>query len=325
MSESETKSEKKYDVAISFLHKDETLAVAIDARLREHFNVFIYSKRQEELAGTNGLESLREAFLTESRLVVVLYREAWGTTQWTRVEQQAITDRFLKDGWDFLLFVMLNDSDHPPKWLPQSEIRLRFQEYGFEELIAAVKIRAQKLGSIVRSETALDRAKRFEDASRARADREKLLNSEGSQAMRQQWDSFIASLSAKTSEANQNLSFKIVFGNGPYGHVVRAKNVSLSLTADPAHPTTNSRIIVQEWKGALNLTTDGSFSPFRQPKRIAENSFYFDYQPAYGWCWHSAASTDYYNAAGLAEEVLMRLLNLQDRFERGEIKWSDSE
>lgn len=321
MSESET----KYDVAISFLHGDEPLAHEIDARLSEQFNVFVYSKRQEDLAGTNGLESFREAFLTESRLVVVLYRKAWGTTPFTRVEQQAITDRFLNDGWDFLLFVMLNDSDQPPKWLPQSGIRLSFQQYGFEQLIGAVKVRAEKLGSIIKSETALDRAKRFEDASRARADREKLLNSEGSQAMRQQWDSVIASLSAKTSEANQNLSFKIAFGNGPYGFVVRAKNVSLSLSSDPAHPTTNSRIILQEWKGALNLTTDGFFSPFRQPKRIAENSFYFDYQPAYGWCWHSAASTDYYNAAGLAEEVLKRLLNLQDRFERGEIKWSDSE
>ena len=91
-------SETKYDVAISFLHKDETLASAINARLSEQFNVFVYSKRQEELVGTNGLESFREAFLAESRLVVVLYREGWAKTPFTRVEEQAIKDRFLDDG-----------------------------------------------------------------------------------------------------------------------------------------------------------------------------------------------------------------------------------
>lgn len=154
-------SETKYDMAISFLHRDETLALAIDARLSEQFSVFVYSKRQEELAGTNGLESFRER------------------TPFTRVEQQAITDRFLEDGWDFLLFVMLNDSDQPPKWLPKSEIRLSFQQYGLDQLLGAIKVRAQKLGSRVRSETTVDRAKRFEAESRARADREELRVTKG--------------------------------------------------------------------------------------------------------------------------------------------------
>lgn len=318
-------SETKYDVAISFLHRDEPLAREIDARLSEQFKVFVYSKRQEEIAGTNGLESFRQAFLAESRLVVVLYREGWGSTSFTLVEQQAILDRFFKDGWDFLLFVMLNDSDQPPKWLPKSAMYLSFQQYGIDQLLGAVKAQAQRLGSTVRPETAVDRAKRFEAATRARADRQQLLNSEGSNAMRQQWESVIASLSAKTSETNKHLSDQIASGIGPYGFVLRTKNVSLGLCADPAFPTTRSRIIVNEWMGALALTTDQGLGFFRQPKRIAETSFYFDYQLAYGWCWHLASSTEYYDAASLAEEVLKKLLNLQDRFERGEIKWTDSE
>lgn len=89
MSEAET----KYDVAISFLHADETLAREIDARLSEQFDVFVNSKRQEAIAGTNGLESFREAFLAQSRLVVVLYREGWGSTPFMRVEHQAVTER----------------------------------------------------------------------------------------------------------------------------------------------------------------------------------------------------------------------------------------
>src|SRR6266481_1778397 len=94
----------KYDVAISFLARDEGVAGALNDLLAEGLRVFFFHHEQEELAGTNGLESMRQPFST-ARIVVVLYREPWGNTNWTRVEQAAITDRFLKEGWDWLLFV----------------------------------------------------------------------------------------------------------------------------------------------------------------------------------------------------------------------------
>jgi len=172
---------------------------------------------------------------------------------------------------------MLNDGDQPPKWLPKSVMYLSIQQHGVDQLLGAVRVQAKRLSNTVRPETAVDRAKRFEDDSRARADREQLLNREGANAMREQCEAVIAALSAKVKETNQHLSARIAVGRGSTGwFVVRAKNVSLSLTADQAHPTTNSRIIVQEWKGALSLATEGvvHFSP--QPKRIAETSFYFD-------------------------------------------------
>jgi hypothetical protein len=271
MSESET----KYDVAISFLHTDETLASAIDARLSEQFNVFVYSKRQEELAGTNGLESFREVFSAESRLVVVLYREGWGSTPFTRVEQQAITDRFLEDGWDFLLFVMLNHSDQPPKWLPKSEIRLSFQQYGLDQLLGAIKVRAQKLGSRVRSETTVDRAKRFEAESRARADREELLRNEGSAAVRQEWDRLVKAISAKITETNNHLSYKIHFAIGRDEFAARVRNISLTFCLELVYPTTESRINVAEWGGQFFLPNENRFrSPLDKLQPVARTSFY---------------------------------------------------
>jgi hypothetical protein len=84
---------KKFDVAISFLLKDEPLALQLHSRLSEIFDVFVYSKNQEELAGTDGLESFRQIFRHNSSLVVVLYRDEWGKTRWTRVEEAAIKDR----------------------------------------------------------------------------------------------------------------------------------------------------------------------------------------------------------------------------------------
>ena len=62
----------------------------------EGMKVFFYPRNQEELAGTDGLESMRKPFF-DSRVMVVLYREKWGKTPWTRVEETAIKEACFKD------------------------------------------------------------------------------------------------------------------------------------------------------------------------------------------------------------------------------------
>ena len=94
-----------HDVAISFLASDEPLALEIADGL-VGFNVFVYSKAQEVIAATDGLETFGQVFRNGSRTQVVLYREGWGTTQWTRVEELAVRDRCLEDGFENLVFVI---------------------------------------------------------------------------------------------------------------------------------------------------------------------------------------------------------------------------
>ena len=77
-------------------------------------SVFFFPRNQEELAGTDGMESMREPFLS-ARTVVVLYREQWGKTPWTRVEETAIKERCLNHGWSSLMFVSLESTDVLPK------------------------------------------------------------------------------------------------------------------------------------------------------------------------------------------------------------------
>jgi hypothetical protein len=45
----------RYDVAISFLSQDEPLAQSLYEELSKNLLVFVYSKKQEQLAGTDGL------------------------------------------------------------------------------------------------------------------------------------------------------------------------------------------------------------------------------------------------------------------------------
>src|SRR5712691_11551871 len=114
-------SAEVYDVAISFLVADEKTANVIKAGLAD-LNVFFYPHNQEELIGTNGLESMRAPFLT-ARVNVVLFRERYGNTPWTGVELAAIQDSCLRTGYRSLIFVQLDKKDKVPDWLPNTHIR----------------------------------------------------------------------------------------------------------------------------------------------------------------------------------------------------------
>jgi hypothetical protein len=115
--------------------------------LGEGLQVFFYPRRQEDLAGTNGLETMRTPFLAEnSRVVVVLYRLPWGQTPWTAVEEIAIRDRCLVDRFESLFFVMLDKDSTPPVWLPSTYVRFNYADFGLEEAVGAIKRRVQERG-----------------------------------------------------------------------------------------------------------------------------------------------------------------------------------
>lgn len=136
------------DIAITFVNEDLAFAGDLRDRLGAALNVFVYNAKQEELAGTDGLQSLREIFRHRARLVVILNRARWGKTDWSRVEEEAITDRFLKEGPSFL-FVIMMDGSAAPLWLPDKLIRFNLKDFGIEQAVAAIKARAIERGSEV--------------------------------------------------------------------------------------------------------------------------------------------------------------------------------
>jgi hypothetical protein len=64
---------KKYDAAISFLVQDAAPAQSLYDKLSDGLRVFFFPRSQENLAGTDGLESMRVAIKIDSFLNVVLY------------------------------------------------------------------------------------------------------------------------------------------------------------------------------------------------------------------------------------------------------------
>ena len=150
----------KYDTAISFLNEDENLAIQIADKIGSSYSTFIYTKKQVELVGADGEKILNEVFARESRIVVVLYRPNWGETPWTRIEKTAIRNRAYEDGYDFSIFVILDNTASPPKYLPKTQMWHDYERWGLDGLIPIIKYKVVEKGGNEKPETIEDRARR---------------------------------------------------------------------------------------------------------------------------------------------------------------------
>jgi hypothetical protein len=168
--------ESRYDVAFSFLAEDEEIAQSLALKLREGTVTFVYSNRQKELAGKDGLEVFTSVFGEQARVCVVLYRDGWGETKWTGVEETAIKDRAFEKGWEFLVVISL-DGKHP-KWLPRVKLWLGWDRFGPDVAVGVIDARIQETGGEVREETVEQRAKRLQAEADRRYEHQVLLKSQ---------------------------------------------------------------------------------------------------------------------------------------------------
>ena len=136
----------KYDVAFSFLAQDEELATQINDLLMVRLTTFIYSRKQDEIAGKNGEEVFNRVFGSEARTVFVLYRKDWGETSWTRIEKIAIQNRAFEEGYDFVLFAPLGKPPTTPRWLPRNRIWIGLDRWGIEGVASVIEARVQETG-----------------------------------------------------------------------------------------------------------------------------------------------------------------------------------
>jgi len=202
------KKEKfKYDVAFSFLAEDEQEATKIDDLLKNRLNTFLYSKKQEEIAGTDGEETFHNVFGKESRIVVVLYRKNWGSTPWTRIEETAIKNRAFDAGYDFAIFIPLDTPKEMPKWMPKTQIWIGLERWGIEGAAIVIESRVQEAGGEPHEESIQDRMAKIE---RERDFHEKRENFLFSKAGVDKADQEIKTLFSTVKENAESVSFRVV-------------------------------------------------------------------------------------------------------------------
>lgn len=318
------KSEYEYDIAISFLSQDEPLALKLSERLSEQLRVFVYSKRQEDLAATDGLESFGTVFRSQAYLAVVLYRNGWGQTKWTRIEETAIKERvFNDDGWRSLFFVGLDKASTLPKWLHETYLRFDFEEYGLEQLVGAIKARLQEVGGTLKPLDVVQHAKLVEKKQVFYAEKKRLFNSpEGVQAVRQEVADLFARITNKVEEIKSSTSIQIKAGSDNHQYVVKDERISVSVIwrLGRSNSLEHSSIAVWEYNSPIKLPGQDGLYLIR-PVRIKEHQYLPEYSDGQGWCWKDESKpNEFLSSIELADRCVSFFLKLAELVASGQLE-----
>jgi len=310
---------KKHDVALSFLMGDAELASEIQSRLSPHLDVFAFFERQQEIAGADGLEVFSQTFRNNSRLVVVLYREGWGDTDWTNVEHEAIQERHLKERVDWLLFVTLERDETLPGWLPETRVRFSFPDYGLEQLVGTIKYRVEQLGGHLKVESVADRAARIAQETQNREESERLLAEEGYGACTQEVDGLYERLCEKANSIGERTpSLGLQAGNDPRECVLATPRASIVVLYHPTALPTGPTLVVREWQGKKMLPEQKRSRIYLEdPKHLRDHKFRFSHRKDLGWCWEPYGDDgDTLPTQAMEDNILTMLLDLRERIEK---------
>ncbi|MEH2613730.1 hypothetical protein [Bradyrhizobium sp. AZCC 1693] len=310
------------DVAISFLAKDEPFAAELHARLEQTLKLFFFPRQQEELAGTDGLESMRTPFL-ESRVAVILFRQPWGETPWTRVEETAIKDRCLAKGWNSLLFVTLDKTSPLPVWLPNTHIRFSNQDYPIEELVGAIKARVQENGGEISKPNPLIIAKRIRAEAELRDDEKRFFRDYPfiNQTAKPQVNALLNEIVRKAREVGDSISYTIDAQIRDSECVVRYGGISLH-----AHWTQHFTNVIEDVDLRLRSLGNRLFLPgeryfnTREPRELSRRTFrpQLDFNRNLRWA-DADTKQQLLKDEDIVEEAIKQFLQLVERANRGDI------
>ena len=301
----------EYDVAFSFLKEDEDLAFRINDLIQDRVKTFIYSRQQEKIAGTDGEETFNRVFGSEARIVVVLYRENWGKTPWTRIEETAIRNRAYEKGYDFVVFIPLDIPPSAPKWLPKRQIWIGLDRWGVEGAASVIEARVQQAGGTPHEETALERACRIEREIRIEEDRKSFLESErGVQVANEEKKVLfheLEKLSEEISAKNSNFKFKKEQNEREFILFTHGFSLRVTWWFEYSNTLRNSRLYIDLFKGLLSIR--GGIR-FREPEVLQKMEFDFDRNTAgeVGWR-RSSRDKRFFSSAQLAQECMKILLD----------------
>ena len=313
-----------YDVAISFLVRDESIAAEMNRLLSQGLKVFFFPHKQEELAGTNGLESMRTPFLSESRVMVVLYREPWGETPWTRVESTAIQEACLNNGWQRLFFISL-DKSKPPKWLPPQFIRLNMEEFGLEQAVGAIKARVTDQGGLYQPMTPTKRAAQFKADEDYRLQLSSIRISDVIENARSLFQLIQKQCMELVAEHGLDVECHISFEQNAAEKIclLRSSRVALTVTWFQRYGNAlhDAELLVREINGRMLIQSElGRMMLLTQPEVKKTTHFLPHLSRALEHGWKPKRSEDFIANPTLAEQCVMRIIELMEASNNGSLK-----
>lgn len=300
----------KYDVAFSFLEEDENMATNINNLLGDRLQTFLYSQKQNRVAGTDGEKTFNQVFEKEARIIVVLYRSGWGTTSWTRIEETAIRNRAYDTGYDFVIFILLCNEQVPPQWLPKNRIWIDLERLGIEGAASVIKARVQESGGEPKEESITDKAHRLHREIKTEQERRKFLDStEGVKAAKEEVAILFEKLKQLSSQISSSApSFKLTIDMNDRCCVIWAPGCSLRISWQHQYINTlnYSALWIQLFDGPISFR---SRRAWKEGEEIDREEFQFDLNQLGEWGWRLEGSDSPLHATcKLAERCMARIM-----------------
>jgi hypothetical protein len=295
----------KYDMAISLLDRDLELAREIANLVSDRALVFLYSEQQRQLVANDGMDEFTSVFRRDSRTVLVLTRKKWGHTQWTRIEETAIKNRGLTDGWDFVTVVPLDGKESVPDWVPQTYIWADLARLGVAGLVAVLERKLKDRGSAIKPESALDLHARLQRETQEREKRTAFLGSKaGADAADAEYTRLESEIEPKAAQLGMHVSRT---RSAHRGITLTLNRLSLSFAWVRQYSNTldGSELQVKLWDGILGQDVGPEF----RAKTSKDLMLDFDsLADLHGWR-ERKGQRRFFSSTELVEYTLKALLN----------------
>lgn len=303
----------KYDLALSFLAEDESLATQLSDLLQDRFEIFLYSRKQEQLAGTDGEITFNSVFGSEARFVAVLYREGWGQTPWTRIEETAIRNRAFEEGYDFVIFIPVDTSPSVPKWLPKTQLYVGLNRWGIQGAASVLEDRINQRGGTPKVEGVGERAKRLERSRQFDEERKAFFNGPGVQQGDKEFETLSQALEENVEIINRAASnISLVAKKANRQIVILERRISMNIQWRPRfiNSLEEAKLEVSIWRGHAPFP---NVIPIEQPERLNLTTYKFDliHPGVAGWKSGGAQARDF-STLELAESILKTLMDKID-------------
>jgi hypothetical protein len=301
----------RYEIAISFRFQDLARAEQLRVLLEPALRTFVYARKQEEIALNDGMDAFRQVFKEEAMISLILHRDGWGDTPWTGVEQAAIRDRCLKTKFKSLAVVKLDDSPLPA-WVPDTHIAFDSQAYPVEQLVGAIKARAQSDFSVkLAPPSALARAKLALAQAQFDEETEAYLRSpDGLAAIRKSIDDVFARFSESLQGLAPKLaSLELKCGSHNGQAVARLGAASGQFRSEAAYVNKPPSLTFTLWEGGLPMDWLGEYA-FEPPRKASKFRFLPTRTPALGVAWLIEGQELPMTAQQVADEAAAELVDI---------------
>lgn len=318
-----------YDVAISFLSQDLALAQALYDELSKDLEVFFYAGNQEELAGSDGLESMRAPFRSLSRLNLVLYRPKWGNTKWTGIEQIAIQESCLATSFKNIFFFVIEPTSEIPAWLPDTHVRFNYSDFTLEQAVGAIKARVQDRGGHFKPMTPSRKAALLQIEEKYQRDRRQIDSPEGIQQIFENVELLFSEIAAQlesvnATDASLNIQhqIKLQFGERQQSCVLGMHRLGMSIFWFQPYANSfneDTALYVREFNE--NLIVPQGYVRIQQPEMLKEDKYSPDISRAREYVWRpKRGKSELITSQDLSEKVVLQFLELLERERSGKIR-----